>query len=159
MLWTCSVCKERAKKETMIEYKSKKYCLHCYEEKTERERFINYICRLYGIKSPGPLIYSQRKRLRETYGYTDDVLIKTLYYMFEVKNMNKSYESLGLINPANVNEALEYYKNQNIKQSSILQKIEQSHDNIKIINIPLKEKKEKEQEDIDLENLFEGIDD
>lgn len=158
MLWTCCECRERAKKETMIEYKSKKYCNHCYELKLEKERFVNYVCKLFGIKSPGPIIYSQRKRLKEIYGYTDDVLIKTLSYLFEVKGMNRAYETLGLINPINVDEALKYYKNQKINQEQILRNIEKSQKDIKVITIPLNKKKE-DKKDIDVDKLFEGIDD
>ena len=106
----CAGCKQDIRKDEMIQYASLTgqtlywYCKSCYEEKLARERFQNKVCEIFGIKSPGPLIWTQRKRLRDEYGYTDDAIIDCLEYIYNVKHMNKLKESLGLINPRNMSE-------------------------------------------------------
>lgn len=106
----CAGCKQDIRKDEMIQYASLTgqtvywYCKPCYEEKLARERFQMKVCEIFGIKTPGPLIWTQRKKLREEYGYTDDAIIDCLEYIYNVKHMNKLKESLGLINPRNMAE-------------------------------------------------------
>lgn len=101
----CYGCKQDIRKEEMIQYSSPSgktsywYCKNCYEEKISRERFSNKICQIFGIKTPGPLIWTQRKKLKETYGYSDDAIVDCLEYIYNVQHMNKLKESLGLVNP------------------------------------------------------------
>ena len=106
----CYGCKQSIRKDEMIQYSSITgktsywFCRSCYEEKLARERFQMKVCQIFGIKSPGPVIWTQRKRLRDTYGYTDDAIIDCLEYVYHVKKMNKLSESLVLINPKNMEE-------------------------------------------------------
>ena len=106
----CAGCKQDIRKDEMIQYASLTgqtvywYCKPCYEEKLARERFQMKVCEIFGIKTPGPLIWTQRKRLKEEYGYTDDAIIDCLEYIYNVKHMNKLKESLGLINPRSMAE-------------------------------------------------------
>ena len=101
----CYGCRQDIRKDEMIQYATLSgktsywYCRSCYEEKLARERFQNKVCQIFGIKSPGPLIWTQRKRLKETYGYTDDAIVDCLEYIYNVEHMNKLKESLGLVNP------------------------------------------------------------
>ena len=106
----CFGCKQDIHKDEMIQYSSVTgktthwFCKSCYEEKLARERFQLKVCSIFGIKSPGPLIWTQRKKLQEVYGYTDDAIIDCLEYIYEVKKMNKLKESLGLVGPRSMSE-------------------------------------------------------
>lgn len=106
----CYGCKQDIRKDEMIEYSSITgktshwYCKDCYEEKLARERFQNKVCQIFGLKSPGPLIWTQRKNLHEKYGYTDDAIIDCLDYIYNVKHAKKLVESLGLINQKSMEE-------------------------------------------------------
>ena len=104
----CFGCKQDIHKDEMIQYSSITgktthwFCKSCYEEKMARERFQIKVCQIFGIKSPGPLIWTQRKRLKDEYGYTDDAIVDCLEYIYNVEHMNKLKESLGLVNPRNM---------------------------------------------------------
>ena len=104
----CAGCKQDIRKDEMIQYASPTgkttywFCKECYEEKLARERFQEKVCQIFGLKSPGPLIWTQRKRLRDTYGYTDDAIVDCLEYIYHVEHMNKLKESLGLVTPINM---------------------------------------------------------
>ena len=101
----CYGCKQDIRKDELIQYASISgkttywFCKSCYEEKLAREKFQLKVCQIFGLKSPGPLIWTQRKKLRDTYGYTDDAIIDCLDYIYNVEHMNKLKESLGLVNP------------------------------------------------------------
>ena len=101
----CYGCKQDIHKDEMIQYSSPSgkttywFRKSCYEEKLAREKFQTKVCEIFGIKSPGPLIWTQRKRLQEEYGYTDDAIVDCLEYIYNVEHMNKLKESLGLVGP------------------------------------------------------------
>lgn len=122
---TCAGCKESFRKEEMVEYFSASgktshwYCRTCLAEKQGRERFSNKVCEIFGIQSPGPMIWSQRKQLRDKYGYTDDAIVDCLEYIYNVLKMNKLYESLGLVNPRNMHAMQSWRAEQKAKASSI----------------------------------------
>lgn len=109
----CFSCKEKFNRTEMITYKNHRYCKSCYEEKLERDKFSQYVCALFHIKAPGPKIWTQRKRLIEK-GYTDDTILKTLMYLYEVKSKKKLTETLGLVSVNNINAALNYYMGRDI---------------------------------------------
>ena len=106
----CYGCKQDIRKDEMIQYASISgktsywYCPSCYEERVARERFQMKVCQIFGLKSPGPLIWTQRKRLQEIYGYTDDAIVDCLEYIYNVEHMQKLKESLGLVNPRSMAE-------------------------------------------------------
>ena len=83
----CHGCGQDIFKDEMIQYSTLSgktsywFCKTCYEEKMARERFQDKVCQIFGIKSPGPLIWTQRKRLQDTYGYTDDAIVDCLDYI------------------------------------------------------------------------------
>lgn len=152
---TCCACHEKFPREQIIYYGSQenqlKYCPECYTEKREREVFFNFICELFGIKAPGPKIYSQRKKLKEQYGFTDKTIMQTLEYLFKVKKFNKSFESLGLVNPQTVDEAKKYYDKLKIEQEK-LQEAEKTR--VRELIIPVK-KKERKVELLDINDFLE----
>ena len=141
---TCCACQEKFPREQIIYYGSQqnqlKYCPSCYTEKRKREKFSNFVCELFGIKAPGPKLYSQRKKLKETYGFTDDTILQTLEYLFRVKHFNKGFESLGLVNPQSVDEAKRYFK----KQKEELEKMKQAEEaRVRDLIVPIKKKERK----------------
>ena len=110
----CTGCKQEFRKTELVEYFSVTgktsgwYCPKCLAEKQGREKFSNKICQIFGLKSPGPLIWTQRKRLQAEYGYTDDAIVDCLEYIYNVKKMNKLSESLGLVNPRSMEETRQW---------------------------------------------------
>ncbi len=121
----CFGCKEDIRKDEMIQYSSLSgktshwYCKKCYEEKMARERFQTKVCEIFSIKTPGPLIWTQRKRLRDTYGYTDDAIIDCLEYIYKVENFKILKESLGLVGPRSMSNMKTWKNEQKAKASSI----------------------------------------
>ena len=152
---TCCYCKEKIPREQIIPYGSKEnilnYCPNCYKEKISREKFYNFICELFGLRAPGPKIYAQRKKLKTTYGFTDETIMKTLDYLFNVKKLNKGYESIGLVNPQTVEEAKNYFEEKK-KNEEKLKEAEKTR--IEKVIIPIK-KKERKVELIDIDALLE----
>ena len=152
---TCCSCKEKIPRDQIIYYGSKenlmKYCLEFPKEKISREKFYNFICELFGIKAPGPKIYAQRKKIKAAYGFTDETIMKTLDYLFNVKKLNKGFESIGLVNPQNVEEARKYFEEKKKKEEK-LREAEQTR--IEKIVVPVK-KKERKVELIDIDALLE----
>ena len=106
----CYGCKQDIRKDEMVQYSTLSgktsywFCRSCYEEKLARERFQSKVCQIFGIRAPGPLIWTQRKRLRDTYGYTDDAIVDCLEYIYHVAHMKKLKESLGLVGPRSMEE-------------------------------------------------------
>jgi len=127
----CFICKKAFLKNDMHEYASARakqlhwYCEKCYKEKIERENFSDAVCKIFGIKMPGPRIWTERKRLIDTYGYTDNTIIDCLYYLYEVKKMKKLAESLCLITPITVNEMLQYKKQKSVEASQLAAAMQQ----------------------------------
>lgn len=101
----CYGCKEKFRTEELVEYASPRakimhnYCPKCLEEKKSKDAFSDKVCNIFGIKSPGPRIWTERKRLQETYGYTDSAIIDCLDYIYNIEKKKKISESLYLINP------------------------------------------------------------
>ena len=122
----CFGCKQDIRKEEMIQYSSPSgktshwFCKACYEDKLARERFQTKVCQIFGIKMPGPLIWTQRKHLIDTYGYTDDAIVDCLEYIYNVEHMNKLKESLGLVNPRSMAEMKVWRAKKKAQASSLV---------------------------------------
>jgi len=145
----CQGCKQDIHKSEMIQYftpsgkTSYWYCKSCYEEKIAREKFQNKVCEIFGIKSPGPLIWTQRKRLRDTYGYTDDAIVDCLEYIYNVEHMNKLKESLGLVNPRSMNNMKAWRADKKARASSLVAAAASME--TKEYIVPINEKKKKKE--------------
>ena len=145
----CQGCKQDIHKSEMIQYftpsgkTSYWYCKDCYEEKIAREKFQNKVCEIFGIKSPGPLIWTQRKRLRDTYGYTDDAIVDCLEYIYNVEHMNKLKESLGLVNPRSMNNMKAWRADKKARASSLVAAAASME--TKEYIVPINEKKKKKE--------------
>lgn len=95
------------------------FCRNCYEDKLAREAFQNKVCMIFGIKAPGPVIWTQRKRLMNKYGYTDQVIIDCLDYIYNVEHKLKLAESLGLVTPTMVEKSQKWKHRQQIESAAI----------------------------------------
>jgi len=146
----CHGCGQDIHKDEMIQYSTVSgktsywFCKDCYEEKMARERFQIKVCQIFGIKSPGPLIWTQRKRLRDTYGYTDDAIVDCLEYIYNVEHMNKLKESLGLVNPRSMANMKAWRADKKARASSIAAAI--ANTETKEYIVPVKENKKKKKE-------------
>ena len=146
----CHGCKQDILKDEMVQYSSLTgktsywYCHDCYEEKLARERFQIKVCQIFGIKSPGPVIWTQRKRLREEYGYTDDAIVDCLDYIYNVEHMNKLTESLGLVGPRSMANMKKWRATKQAQASSIVAAI--ANMETKEYIVPVQEKKKKKEE-------------
>jgi len=114
----CHTCKLTFRVEEMVHYSTISgktaywLCRNCYNEKIAREKFSNSVCQIFGIKSPGPRIWGDRKKIQDKYGYTDQIIIDCLDYIYKVQNMKVLSESLCLVTPTNVEKMLQYKKRQ-----------------------------------------------
>jgi len=112
----CYGCREKFLKEELVAYAgtnakiTHNYCKNCLAEKQARERFSIQVCQIFGLKSPGPRIWTERKRLIDTFGYTDDIIIDCLEYIYKVEKKKKLVESLCLVNPVTVEHMRTYKK-------------------------------------------------
>jgi len=146
----CHGCKQDILKDEMVQYSSLTgktsywYCHNCYEEKLARERFQIKVCQIFGIKSPGPVIWTQRKRLREEYGYTDDAIVDCLDYIYNVEHMNKLTESLGLVGPRSMSNMKKWRATKQAQASSLVAAMVNMK--TKEYIVPVQEKKKKKEE-------------
>ena len=157
----CFQCKQSFLKDEMHEYASARakqlhwYCEKCYQEKIARENFSDVVCKIFGIKMPGPRIWTERKRLIDTYGYTDQTIIDCLNYLYNIKHTKKLAESLYLVNPTNVEEMLSYKRAKSF-EAAILAKAMQTE--TKEYIVPTQKKKNDNKNIIEYD-LDEWLDD
>ena len=104
----CYGCKQTFLKTELIDYTpiaakiSHSYCPACLKEKQAKDNFSMKVCSIFQLKSPGPRIWNERKRLIDKYGYTDEIIIDCLDYIYNVEHAAKLAESLCLVNPTTV---------------------------------------------------------
>ena len=146
----CHGCKQDIRKDEMIQYATLSgkttywFCKDCYEERLARERFQMKVCSIFGIKSPGPRIWTERKRLMDTYGYTDDAIVDCLEYIYNVEHMNKLAESLVLVGPKNMAKMKAWRADRNARASGIAASI--ANTEMKEYIVPVRENKSKKKE-------------
>lgn len=125
----CYECKEQFNKLELIDYASPKaktmhsYCRSCLKKKQARDAFSDKICMIFGLKTPGPRIWTERKRLQETYGYTDQTITECLEYIYNIEKKKKLAESLTLVRPQMVNKMEAYKRQQDYNGAKIAQSI------------------------------------
>ena len=119
-LLKCHECKQLFLKEDLINYApltsktSYNYCKDCYEKKLSRDKFRDTVSFIFGIKTPGPRIWNERKRIIEKYGYTDDTIVDCLLYLYKVLKKKHISESIYLVNPTNVEKMQQYKRAQKV---------------------------------------------
>ena len=153
----CHECKEVFRREELIEYASPNaktsfhYCPKCYEEKLARENFSQTVCKIFGLKAPGPRIWKERERLRDSYGYTDETIAECLKYVYEVCGAKKLTESLCLVTPTNVEKMMQRKRAQEFRKN-LLDRAMETEFNYEFIDVRENDK-EKEQKLNDLNTL------
>lgn len=148
----CPICGQtfNRDKEPNVYYKKRYYHPQCYNtiEKDEKDRndLINYICKIYNYKGPGPVINKQIKTFHDELGYTYSGILKCLVYFYEVKkNDPKKATGIGIV-PYIWKDAENYYYNLYLIQKKNAEKKIESNGN-KTIQIskprrsPLKKRK------------------
>jgi hypothetical protein len=155
----CAGCKQDIRKEEMIQYfsitgkTSQWLCRDCYEEKIAREKFSDRICQIFGLKAPGPVIWTQRKKIKSEYGYTDDVILDTLDYVYNVKKIKKISETLFFVQPQLVEQMKKWKKNKEHEAQELMEstvKINKKSELVPVFN----KKKERKQTNLE-DGLFD----
>lgn len=146
----CSICKEQFRKTELIEYSSITgktkawYCPNCLAEKQSRERFSNKVCQIFGIKSPGPIIWTQRKKLQKEYGYTDDAIINCLDYIYNVEKSQKLSETLVLVTPQSMERMRRWKARKDAESASIVAAIANIEMKEQVVKVAENKKEQKE---------------
>lgn len=154
----CYMCKETFLKTEMVQYCSNKakiahwYCLKCLEEKQAKEKFSDQVCKIFGLKGPGPRIWTERKRLIDKYGYTDQILIDCLDYIYNVEHKKKLSESLYLINPTMVDKMMRYKRQKNEVGTSLVQAMKTE---IREYVVPIRPPKERKKEKLNPDDFLD----
>ena len=110
----CYECKEKFRIEELVDYAGPRakvmhsYCPNCLKEKQSRDKFSDKVCAIFGLKGPGPRIWTERKRIIQTYGYTDDTIIDCLDYIYNIEKKKVLSESLCLVKPPMVDKMMRY---------------------------------------------------
>lgn len=127
----CYECHEQFRKTELIDYASPtarilhSYCPKCLAEKQARDRFSEKVCNIFGIKQPGPRLWTERKRLQDKYGYTDDTIVDCLDYIYNVEKAKKLTESLCLVTPTTIEKMQHYKHKKEIVSNNIIQAMQQ----------------------------------
>lgn len=146
----CHDCKQDIRKDEMIQYTTLSgktsywFCKSCYEERMARERFQAKVCQIFGIKSPGPVIWTQRKKLRDKYGYTDDAIVDCLEYIYNVEHKKVLSESLVLVGPISMANTQLWKVSKKAIASSIAASV--ANTETKEYIVPIKENTKKKEE-------------
>lgn len=132
-VYKCFECKWNVTADDAVLDDGKHYHPKCYALVLDRRNFVEYVCKLFGLKSPGPVIYSQRKNFMEKYGYTDAGMLKTLQYLYDIKKTKttNAKERIGLI-PFAYDEAQAYFEDEAKKKQEIAQKMVEAIEQQKI---------------------------
>ena len=155
----CKECKKFFPKEELISYGPRggyqfNYCNDCYTKKRKREQFADYICNLFKLRAPGPMIYSQRKKLNEQ-GFTDEVILMTLKYLYEVRGYDSSLANLSLVNLTSIEEAKDYFSTKDLSEKTIAEKVHNQKIETQYVSIQKIEQKKKQDNQNDLNSLLE----
>ena len=153
----CAFCEQFMDKDNSVRYNEKNYHPNCLQKQKDKEELFKYICTLFGLKKPGPTVYSQLKNfMQKNNSYTYKGVLNSLKYFYEVKrnSTKNSNQGIGIV-PYVYDEAYEYYEKINHKQSKIETKLnEQLNKDYKVVTV--KEQKQKQKKLLDL-SLIEGV--
>jgi len=121
----CCKCKQVGLVEDMISANGKApwYCKKCHEEKLAKSLFEETVCKIFNVKKPGKYVWTQRNQIIETYGYTDQIIVDTLNYIYNIKGYTPLATSICLVKPPMVEEMLQYKKAKENKENKIINAI------------------------------------
>lgn len=154
----CHMCKQTFRTEEIVSYASPRsntfynYCPKCLEERQARDRFIDKVCTIFGLKAPGPRIWTERKRLIDTYGYTDDIIVDCLDYIYNVEKKKKLSESLCLVNPPTVEKMRKYKSREEYNAQKLIDAMKTK---IQTYVVPIRENKDEDKHAINLDEWLE----
>lgn len=153
--YVCPVCEKAIGNDPCIQYKGRYYHYACHEQKIQREELLDYICKLYGFKGPGPKIFRQiKKYLTDNPSWTHLGIQQALMYFYEVKHnsVEKANEGIGIV-PYVYNEAQQYYAAQEARQKRVAEQLRNSLETTQqsvVINV---DKSKKSKKEYNLDNL------
>lgn len=110
----CYNCKREFPREQMTFYQSafaktgRYYCPDCIGDRKSRDSFARTVCEIFGLKSPGPRIQTERQRIQHLYGYDDKTITDCLNYLYRVKGQHFWSESIYRVTPETVEEMKKY---------------------------------------------------
>ena len=155
----CSKCHDTFRREEMVKYASINcktalwYCPKCLQEKQENEWFINEICRIFGVKSPGGRIYKERLELKEKYGYTDKTIIECLEYVYNVEKLKKDSVSLYFVKPDMIEKMMKYKRSLAAEGNSFAQAMKEATYTEYVV--PIREATERKNEFLNPDDYFD----
>lgn len=135
----CFECKQEFPRDEVIHYTSfgaqtgHYFCKKCYEIRLEREQFSNEVCRIFGVKSPGPRMWTERRRIKEKFGYTDNVIVECLRYLYDIEKHTKFSETIYRVNPSSVARMIEYQTAMKIEGNKVEDTVANNIVNKKIV--------------------------
>lgn len=128
----CFKCGQIFRREELIDYARAgattlhSFCPTCLELEQIKERFDNEVCKIFGIKKPGTQINTERKRLIDTYGYTDQTILDCLHYVYDVKKIPPKKATLYFVTPTMVDEMMKYKRTLATEGRSLAQAMQSS---------------------------------
>lgn len=138
--------------------KSKWYHKGCAAIKHEKMDLDGYICKLFSLKTPGPINNVLIKKYRDEFGYSYDGMQKALKYFYEVKrhSPNNSEERIGII-PYVYQDSQDYFqyltdRSERVGRHGLTEK----PDEINITLCPSQKTDKKPSNKNELDSLFDG---
>ena len=128
----CHMCRQQFKREELIDYAragsktSYSFCPACLKKEQEKEWFYNEICKIFGVKAPGPQINAEHKRIQDTYGYTDQTIIDCLHYVYEIEKIPQKKVTLYFVNPTMIEKMMKYKRMLAAEGNSFAQAIKET---------------------------------
>jgi len=136
--------------------KSKWYHTNCAKVKHEKIALDQYICKVFGLKTPGPMNNILIKKYRDEMGYNYDGMLKSLKYFYEIKkhSTDKSEERIGII-PYVYTDAQNYFERiENQSERIARHAIKEKEVGI-TVNINNQESAKKQNNKDELDSLFD----
>ena len=155
----CHLCKEKFKREDLIDYAragamtAYSYCPKCLAIVQQKEWFEREICKIFSIKAPGPQINTERKRLIDKYGYTDQTIIDCLHYVYDVKKIKQEKVTLYFVTPTMIDEMMRYKRTLAAEGRNLAQAIQKA--SFKEYVVPVREATPRQKELLNPDDYFD----
>lgn len=158
----CPVCEYQVDKDTQahVKHSSKTYHEHCFQQfelrKQHRSDLHNYICELYGVSVPNPLILKQIKEFQEVNKFTLKGIELALRYFHDIQgnsvmsNKDDRIQGIGIVTWIYEEAKSHYIKMANITKKASESNFEANEDVIYIKPQPKKTRKDY----IDIEGII-----
>lgn len=149
----CAYCDGQVDKDIAERYNDKNYHADCCKKQKDRDELISYICNLFGLKKPGPVVYSQLKRFVEVQKYTYEGILHSLQYFYDVKkgSKQKANQAIGIV-PYVYDEAQDYYTKLSYKQDKVAEVVSKQMEKTPVV-IRVKKQEIKEKPQYNLEDF------